>query len=157
MKDDGDLNDFLLKRVAEKEKIVMKDDKEVSGNQLIRIMGGLIKFYDSLDRLSRKGYNKRFIEFLASYGPKDRRLFKDKDFMTDLFQKLDREGFLVSDVQQDEDIGVHRATKMLGNSLCIVPGKQGFARPGQPRQYGEVTPGVGPKPKVQLLHDGRTD
>jgi DNA gyrase subunit B len=105
MKDDGDLNAFLLKRVSEKEKIVLKDEKEVSGNQLVRIMSGLIKFYDSLDRLSRKGYNKRFIEFLASDGPKDRRLFKDKDFMTDLFRKLDDEGFLVSDVHQDEDEG----------------------------------------------------
>jgi len=107
LKDEDDLNELLLKRITDKEKIILENSVEVSGQRLARLLNGVIKFYESLNRLSRRGYSPRFIEFLASQGPKDRGLFKDESFMTGLFEKLGENGFEVKDIHQDEEDGYY--------------------------------------------------
>ncbi|MFC1821158.1 DNA topoisomerase (ATP-hydrolyzing) subunit B [Thermodesulfobacteriota bacterium] len=103
LKDDEGLNDFLLKRISQKEKVSV-NGKDVSGNRLANLLGGVIRFYESLDKLSRRGYSQRFIEFLASQDKTDKNLFKDREYMEGLFQKLQENGFQVSEIQWvDED------------------------------------------------------
>jgi DNA gyrase subunit B len=107
LKDEDDLNELLLKRITDKEKIILENSEEISGQRLARLLNGLIKFYESLNKLSRRGYSPKFIEFLASQGPKDRGLFKDESFMTGLFERLNENGFEVKDIHQDEEDGYY--------------------------------------------------
>jgi len=107
LKDEDGFNDLLLERIAQNEKIIMENGEEISGKRLVRLLSGIIKFYESLNTLSRKGYNLRFTEFLASYGATDKRLFKDREFMEGLFENLQKKGFRVSDINVEEDGGYH--------------------------------------------------
>ena len=65
----------------------MEDGQEYSGKRLSKLLGNLIKFYESLNRLAKRGYSSKFIEFLALDGITDRRIFKNKEFMEGLFRK----------------------------------------------------------------------
>ena len=107
LKDEDGLNQFLLQRISEKEKVLMENGEEVAGKKLIRILGGLIKFYESLGKLSRRGYSPRFIEFLVMEEIKDKELFRRRDVMDGFFKKLEENGFTISDVQLDEDEGFY--------------------------------------------------
>ncbi len=107
IKDEEEFNDFILKKVSEKEKVLMENGEEVSGAKLVRLVNGVIKFYESLSKLTRRGYSTRFIEFLASEGPTDKSFFKNEEFMKKFFQKLQENGFRIRDVQLDEEGGYY--------------------------------------------------
>jgi len=107
IKDEEEFNDFILKKVSEKEKVIMENGEEVSGAKLVRLVNGVIKFYESLSKLTRRGYSTRFIEFLASDGPTDKSFFKNEEFMEKFFQKLQKNGFSIRDDQFDEEGGYH--------------------------------------------------
>ena len=107
IKDEEEFNDFILKKVSEKEKVLMENGEEVSGAKLVRLVNGVIKFYESLSKLTRRGYSTRFIEFLASEGPTDKSFFKNEEFMEKFFQKLQKNGFRIKDVQFDEEGGYY--------------------------------------------------
>jgi DNA gyrase subunit B len=81
----------------------------VSGKKLMNMLSGLIRFYDSVGRLARKGYSKRFIEFLASNDISDKSAFKDKAFMEGFFKRMQENGFKVSDIQVDEESGYYES------------------------------------------------
>ena len=102
IKDEDTFHDFLLKRISENEKVLLNNGDEISGQKLIKFLNAVIKFYMGLNRLSRRGYCSRFIQFILSQGLTDKRLFKDSVFMEDLIQKLDENGFHVSDIQINE-------------------------------------------------------
>ena len=107
IKDEEEFNDFILKKVSEKEKVLMENGEEVSGAKLVRLVNGVIKFYESLSKLTRRGYSTRFIEFLASEGPTDKSFFKNEEFMEKFFQKLQENGFRIRDIQLDEEGGYY--------------------------------------------------
>jgi len=107
IKNEEEFSDFIVKRICEKENLIFKNGEEVSGQRLMRLINGLFKFYDSLEKLGRKGYSSRFVEFLALNGTMDKNLFKNKEFMEDFFQKLQENGFSVSDISQEEEMGYY--------------------------------------------------
>ena len=85
----------------------MENGEEIFGVKLVRLVNGVIKFYESLNKLIRRGYSTRFIEFLASEGPTDKSFFKNEKFMEKFFQKLQKNGFRIRDIQLDETGGYH--------------------------------------------------
>jgi DNA gyrase subunit B len=103
VKDEEGFNSLMLKRIAEKEKILFDDGEEVSGERLEKMLSGLIRFYDSLNRLSRKGYSRRFIELLISDGITDTEMFRDRRFVEDFMQRLRGNGFEVEGDFGDEN------------------------------------------------------
>ena len=103
IKDEEGFNNLILKRISEKEKILFEDGQEISGKRLENMLTGLIRFYSSLDSLSRKGYSRRFIELLVSDGITDKRLFKDRDFVEGFMQRLRENGFEVEGDFGDEN------------------------------------------------------
>ena len=107
IKDEDEFNNLLLKRISDKEKVLLDKGGEISGNRLIKFLNGVIKFYENLNRLTRKGFSARFIEFMASQGATDLSQFKDKEFMNSLFERLKENGFSVSDVKLDEEDGYY--------------------------------------------------
>jgi DNA gyrase subunit B len=102
IKDEEGFNDFVLSRISKKEKLVLEKGEEVSGKKLMTFLHGLIKFYESLNRLSRRGYSQRFIELLASSGASDNKAFKRKAFMETFIKKLEKNGFQLGNIQVNE-------------------------------------------------------
>ena len=102
VREEESFNDFIVRRIAEKEKVRTDDGTVFSGKKLATVLNGLIRYYDNVAKLVRKGYGERFIEFLASCGIKDKDAFKDKAFMEALFRKLQDGGFQVTDIRLSE-------------------------------------------------------
>jgi len=103
VKDEEGFNSLMLKRISEKEKILFDDGEEVSGEGLENMLSGLIRFYDSLNSLSRKGYSRRFIELLISDGITDKEMFRDRRFVEDFIHRLRENGFEVEGDFGDEN------------------------------------------------------
>jgi len=107
LKNEDEFNEFLLKRISDKEKVILEKGTEISGHRLKVLLNGVIKFHENLNRLSRRGYSPRFIEFLASQGATNKKLFKNKEFIENLFQRLQENGFDVGDIQLIEEDGYY--------------------------------------------------
>ena len=107
LKDEEGFNEFLLKRISQKEKVSFHDGAPLSGGKLAKLLRGVIRFYENIDKLSRRGYSPRFVELLASQGVKDKAQFKDKKFMDALFQRLQKEKFQIGDIQLSDENGYY--------------------------------------------------
>jgi DNA gyrase subunit B len=107
IKDEEGLNQHLLKRISEKEKVCLENGEEISNAKLMNLLNSAIRFYESIERLSKRGYNRRLVESLVSAGPKDKTAFKNKEFMDTLFMKLQKDNFEVRDIQLSEQGGYY--------------------------------------------------
>jgi DNA gyrase subunit B len=110
IKDEEEFDDFMLKRIAENERVSLNNKKDLSGQRLINFLKGVKQFYDNLQKLTRRGISQRLIEFFALNGPTDKRLFKNKEFMEDIFKSLNDNGFNVSDIKITEEDGEYEFT-----------------------------------------------
>jgi DNA gyrase subunit B len=107
IKDEEGLNQHLLKRISEKEKVCLTNGEEISNAKLVSFLSAIISFYDNIERLSRRGYGRRLVEFLVSTGPNDKTAFKNKEFMEALFEKLEENNFEVHDIRMSEQGGYY--------------------------------------------------
>jgi DNA gyrase subunit B len=96
-----------LKRISQKEKVLLEGGEVISGHRLVKLLSGVITFYENVRKLSKRGYSPRFIEFLVSQGVKNKKQFKNKMFMENLFQRLEENEFGVSDIQLSEEDGYY--------------------------------------------------
>lgn len=108
IKDEESFNNFILEKISEKEKIVFNNGDEFSGKRLTKVLGNLIKFYDCLNQLDKRGYSANFIQFLVLNGVSDRGQFKEKAYMEALFDRLQKSGFQISNIELDEEDGYYR-------------------------------------------------
>jgi len=107
IKDEEGLNQHLLKRISEKEKVYLDNGEEISNTKLMNFLNAAIRFYENIERLSKRGYSRRFVEFLVSAGAKDKTVFKNKEFMDTLFERLQESNFEVRDIQLGEQGGYY--------------------------------------------------
>jgi DNA gyrase subunit B len=107
IKNEESFNDFLLKRISEKEVIVLETGDRLSGKRLMKFLDNLITFYDNLNKLSKRGYSRRFVEFMISQDISDQSVFKDNSFIEKLLEKLQQEGFMVNEVLSEEVNGYY--------------------------------------------------
>ena len=123
IKDEEGFNAFILTRISENEAVLLDDGREVSGNRLITMLNRLVRFFEHLDKLSRKGFSSKFIEFLVLNGVTNKRQFKDRPFMENLLVKLEEGGFTVSDISLGEEDGYYEfsvtETKNGGHSFEV--------------------------------------
>ncbi len=108
IKREGELDEFLMKRVCH--------DKVVKGNKgrvllekegLYTFLGKLTDYDKVINRLGRRGYDRRLIEFLVDNNVKDRDSLQDKQGMTDLAQRLRSQEYQVDELMKDEEHNVY--------------------------------------------------
>jgi len=102
VKDEENFNELIIKRIAEKERLLVANKDDVSGQKLSGFLKNLIRYYDNLKELERRGYSERFIEFIASCAVKDKDFYKSKESMEAFLQSLSDAGFDVQDLRLDE-------------------------------------------------------
>ncbi|RPI77660.1 MAG: DNA topoisomerase (ATP-hydrolyzing) subunit B [Desulfobacteraceae bacterium] len=95
-------NDFILKRISHNETIRVNQEP-LTGEKISWLLDNLIKYYENLQKLSKKGYSEKFIEYLLSYEVKDKALLKDRVFMEQFFAKVQADGFKVTDISLNEE------------------------------------------------------
>jgi len=102
VKDEENFNELIIKRIAEKERLLVANKDDVSGQKLSGFLKNLIRYYDNLKELERRGYSERFIEFIASCAVKNKDFYKTKESMEAFIQSLSDAGFDVQDLRLDE-------------------------------------------------------
>jgi DNA gyrase subunit B len=107
IKDQEKFNQFIIGRVSERERVLLGERGEIAGKKLVTLFSDLIRFYDNLNRLTKRGYPQRFIEFVAASGPTDRHFYKDRQWMESFFERLKETGFELSDVAYNEQEGCY--------------------------------------------------
>jgi len=107
IRDEGEFNEFLLRRISETENVVLDSGKELYGSRLVSMLNRLVKFFEQVEKLSRRGVSPRFIQALMLNGITQRSQFKDREFMENLFVRLGEEGFAVNDVRVGEEEGFY--------------------------------------------------
>lgn len=103
IKDEDEMNNFILDRIEKNEKIVTDKGEDISGQRLIKLLKAIINYNENLKRLARRGYSPRFIELVASLGHIDKKMFSSKEFIDAMFKRLQDEGFNISDIKVMED------------------------------------------------------
>jgi DNA gyrase subunit B len=102
VKDEEAFNELIIKRIAEKERLLVAKKDDVSGQKLSVFLKNLIRYYDNVKELERRGYSERFIEFIASCAVKDKDFYKTKESMEGFLQSLSDAGFDVRDLRLGE-------------------------------------------------------
>ena len=110
IKDEEEFDDYIFNRISENEKVIISDVKDLSGQRLVNFLKGIKKFYENLEKLARRGVSRRFIEFIASNGPSDKKMFKNSEFMDGIFKSLEENGFKVSDINVTVEDGEYEFT-----------------------------------------------
>jgi DNA gyrase subunit B len=102
VKDEETFNELIVKRIAEKERLLVGEKEDVSGQKLGGFLKNLIRYYDNVKELERRGYSERFIEFIASCAVKDKDFYKTKESMEAFLGRLSDAGFDVRDLRLGE-------------------------------------------------------
>ncbi|MBW1803177.1 MAG: DNA gyrase subunit B, partial [Deltaproteobacteria bacterium] len=166
LKDEEGFNEFILQRISKKEKILHENGQEISGQKLMDVLHGLIKFYENLEKLSKKGYSSRFIEIMVNTGLTDHHLFRDEEFMENLFARLHESGFALKDKQKNEVNGYYEfsVTETFNGGQTFAVDSEFFSSPELKlllkcsKEYRELTDikpkisGDGEKNKDWTLH-----
>jgi len=124
IRDEEEFNSFLLNRISNAGQIELANGELLRGKALSRLLKELFKFYEALERLVRKGYSRRFIEFLASFGIEERKVFKDKKFVEGLVDSMEKEGFEVIELFRREEDGYHEF-KVIDRARPSIGASQG--------------------------------
>ena len=124
IRDEEEFNSFLLNRISNAGQIELTNGELLRGKALSRLLKELFKFYEALERLVRKGYSRRFLEFLASFGIEERKVFKDKKFVEGLVDSMEKEGFEVIELFRREEDGYHEF-KVIDRAKPSIGASQG--------------------------------
>ncbi len=156
IKNEEEINKFLLERISNREKLILRNGEEVSGKKFVNTVNGVIKFYKILEKMIKKGYNANFLKLFALNENINRNLFKDISKVEALAVKIRNAGFDVSDPIETGENGDY---KIIVNEQKI--GSDGFDLDWQfisspeikqlikvSRDFLMVQPGV------QLISDG---
>jgi DNA gyrase subunit B len=102
VKDEETFNELIIRRIAEKERLLVAKKEDVSGQKLSVFLKNLIRYHDNVKELERRGYSEGFIEFIASCAVKDKDFYKTKESMEAFIQSLSDAGFDVRDLRLGE-------------------------------------------------------
>jgi DNA gyrase subunit B len=138
IKDEEGLNQHLLKRISENEKVALDNGEQISDAKLMTLLSSAIRFYESMERLSKRGYSRRLVEFLVFAGAKDKTAFKNKEFMDTLFRRLEEDNFDVRDIQLSEQGGYYefRVNERLNGGHTTTVNWEFFSSPELTQMLG---------------------
>jgi DNA gyrase subunit B len=108
LKDESQLNDFILKKICNQKTIkIGKDKKPLSGHQFYLFVGDMADYFDVLSRLDKRGIPAELIELLIKEGVENKSFLKDKLKMQRLKELVGQMGYRADEICWNEERGVH--------------------------------------------------
>ncbi len=145
MKDELDLNNFILKKMCEKVYVqVGKEGKKLNNHTLYLFICHLAEYYAVLEKLTYQGYPPGITETLVEVGVADKKFLQDENQMKTLCQVLKDKGYDCQNptwhdercvyelaINESDDVGNHLRKLIIGRSLiyssnyqkCVTNGK----------------------------------
>jgi DNA gyrase subunit B len=105
LKDDHELNAFLMERAVEKRRVRLGGGQEIEGPRLIRLLDRMVGFTKLLAMVEKKGTPRILVELLLKGQVKDAEAFTDKARLQELLRPLRAAGADVV-LEKDEEHGV---------------------------------------------------
>ena len=104
IKDEKELNDYILKKICEKKRITVSGGKEeISGHQLFIFLCDLSEYVSSLVKLEMSGYDSMVIELLIKNQVQDKTFLQDQEKMESLKKALEDREYTTESMFLDEN------------------------------------------------------
>ncbi|PYQ09675.1 MAG: DNA topoisomerase (ATP-hydrolyzing) subunit B [Acidobacteria bacterium] len=113
LKDDHELNAFLMERAVEKRKVRLAAGQEIEGARLIRLLDRMVGYSKLLAMVEKKGTPRALVELLLKGQVKDAEAFTDRTRLQELIKPLRATGADVV-LEKDEEHGVFEIVLQLG-------------------------------------------
>jgi DNA gyrase subunit B len=115
LKDDHELNAFLMERAVEKRKVRLAGGSEIEGARLIRLLDRMVGYSKLLAMVEKKGTPRALVELLLRGQVKDAEAFTDKTRLQELIKPLRATGADVV-LEKDEEHGVFEIVLQVGTN-----------------------------------------
>jgi DNA gyrase subunit B len=107
LKDEGELDDHVVRRLCENVKVQFGPTHQViEGHDLYLLIGNLAEFQNLMDRMAKKMIDPELVETLLLHGVNDKTVLQNEDQLRALKAYLDEKGFETGDPEWHEDKGV---------------------------------------------------
>ncbi len=104
LKDDAELEAFLMTRAAEKHQVFIGQRQEaLSPDRLVKLRKTHAQYEECLERLARKGIRRALLGFLAQSLAHEDFVPEDQSCMERLREALDAAGYAVSHIEMEEE------------------------------------------------------
>jgi DNA gyrase subunit B len=113
LKDDHELNAFLMERAVEKRKVRLAGGQEIEGPRLIRLLDRMVGYSKLLAMVEKKGTPRALVELLLKGQVKDADAFTDMPRLQELIRPLRTAGADVV-LEKDEEHGVFEIALQVG-------------------------------------------
>jgi len=111
LKDDRELNDYVLKRACNKKDVkVVNKDIILSDHHLYRFIGDLSEYLTLMTRFEKRGLDTDLIEILIKEGVRNKAFLANRQKMSDLRESLIKNGFKVSEPTWNAERSVYNLT-----------------------------------------------
>mmetsp|Transcript_21634 Transcript_21634/g.10098 ORF Transcript_21634/g.10098 Transcript_21634/m.10098 type:complete len:811 (-) Transcript_21634:334-2766(-) len=108
LKDEAELNDFILKRVCDNRILNNREEKvALSGHSLYLFLVNISRYFSIISKLEKRGIKKDLIEILLTEKVENKDFLKNKDKMFYLKDVFLKKGYLVKDLFWNEERNVY--------------------------------------------------
>jgi DNA gyrase subunit B len=113
LKDDHELNAFLMERAVEKRRVRLASGHEVEGPRLVRLLDRMVGYSKLLAMVEKKGTPRTLVELLLKGQVKDPEAFTDRPRLLELIKPLRTAGADVV-LEKDEEHGLFEIVLQTG-------------------------------------------
>ena len=107
LKDEGELDDHVVRRLCDNVKVQYGPSRQVvEGHDLYLMMGNLSEFQNLMTRMVKKMIDPELVETLLKYGVNDKTMLQNEDQTRELKHYLESRGFETEDPEWFEDKGM---------------------------------------------------
>ncbi len=104
LKDESELNDFLLKKICEKKTVLPNESEQsLTNHNLYIFLCDLSEYFKIISKLENRGISQKIIELIIKEGVENKSFLNQKEKMTGLNEKLRKIGFATKDVKWSEE------------------------------------------------------
>ncbi len=115
LKDDHELNAFLMERAVEKRRVRLASGQEVEGARLVRLLDRMVGYSKLLAMVEKKGTPRVLVELLLKGQIKEAEAFTDKPLLQELIRPLREAGADVV-LERDDEHGVFEIVQQVGSN-----------------------------------------
>ncbi|MDF1590063.1 MAG: DNA topoisomerase (ATP-hydrolyzing) subunit B [Desulfobacterales bacterium] len=108
LKNEKNLNDYVLKKICEQKNIKFgNEEKTLSDHKLYMFLGDLSEYFSAVARLGRRGFNPELIEDLIKKGVADKNFLQNRENMSELVLFLSQKGYEVGELAWNEERSIY--------------------------------------------------
>jgi DNA gyrase subunit B len=111
LKDERQLNDWIIKKVCDQKYLeVGSDAKRIAGHQLYLFICDLAEYFAEMAKLNKRGISRALAELLIQEGVEDKNFLQNREKMSALRELLIKKGYRVDDLTWNEERDVYEIT-----------------------------------------------